>query len=324
MQTMKAAVIRRYGPPETISVARVPVPEPKAKEIRVAMKASCATAASAMMRSGTPRYARLFLGLRGPSKPIPGSGFAGIVEKVGPGVTGFAVGDAVFGETAAEFGTNAERICIATDHLVLPKPDSLSFEEAAAMCDGPLTSWNFLVNIGKVRPGQRVLVIGAAGSLGSAAVQIARARGAHVTGVASAANTAFVTGLGADAVIDYRRTDPLSTGPYDLIYDAVGAASFKASRAALARDGQFLTPVLKLSMLCTMLTNRFRAQTARFDATGLKKPHELRPMMADLLALVAAGDLRVPITRTFPLDQIVAAHRLIDTGHKQGNIVIAA
>ena len=324
MQTMKAAVIRRYGPPEAIHIDTVAAPEPKAGEIRVAMKASCATAASSMMRRGTPRYARLFLGLRRPSNPIPGSGFSGIVDKVGPGVTGFAVGDAVFGETAADFGANAEFICLSTDHLVLPKPDSLSFHEAAAMFDGPLTSWNFLVTIGAVRPGQRVLVIGAAGALGSAAVQIARARGAHVTGVCSASNATFVTGLGAEAVIDYRRTDPLTTGPYDLIYDAVGAASFKASRAALARDGQYLTPVLKLSMLCAMLTNRFRSQKARFDATGLKKPDDLRPMMAQLLALVETGDLRVPITRTFPLDQIVAAHRLIDTGHKQGNIVIAA
>lgn len=320
---MKAATVRRYGAPENIQIETVDAPMPKANEVRVAVRASCATAASAMMRSGTPRYARLFLGLRGPKFPIPGSGFAGVIESVGSNVTTFAVGDAVFGETAATFGTNAEYVCIAEDAVILPKPDKLSFVEAATMCDGALTSYNFMVALADVRAHQKVLIIGAAGSLGSAAIQIAKYKGAYVTAVCSAKNDAYVRQLGADEVIDYNKTDYTLSGEYDVIYDSVGASSFKACMPILSKTGKYLSPVLSVSLLFSMMANRkSRGRKAIFSATGLLKHDVLLPWMKELISMVESGDLVVPITQTFPLEHIADAHHLIDTGHKRGNLAI--
>jgi NADPH:quinone reductase-like Zn-dependent oxidoreductase len=320
---MKAATVRRYGPPETIQIEEVNAPIPKSDEVRVAIRASCATAASSMMRAGTPRFARLFLGLRGPKFPIPGSGFAGVVESIGVDVTEFKVGDEVFGETAATFGTNAEYVCLSQSALILHKPAGLRFEEAAPMCDGSLTSYNFLVALADLKKGQEVMIIGASGALGSAGIQIAKAKGAIVTAICSAKNIDFVKSLGADHVIDYNVTDYRKSGGYNVIYDSVGASSFSACADALTQRGKYLSPVLSIGLLFAMMFNRNPNQRqAIFSATGLQKHEVLIPFMKELVSMVEAGDLTVPISQTFPLDRIVDAHKLISTGHKRGNLAI--
>lgn len=321
---MKAVVIEKYGGPEVLSVQDVPMPLPKSNEVLVQVNASCLTRASAMMRSGTPRFARLFLGLKRPKNPIPGSGFAGIVVKVGSDVLDFEVGDAVFGETAEAFGTNAEFICIPDDRVILPMPDHLSFEKAAIMCDGPVTSYNFLKFLGEVKPGQKVLINGASGSLGVAAVQIAKYMGAEVTGVCSGANAELVKSLGADHVIDYTKEDfTQSAERYDVVYDTVGKSSFGKAKKVLTENGRFLTPVLTGSMLLPMLTNWTRKKKAKFDATGLSPVAKVKTMLKALEPIVKQEHYDAVLERRYSMEQVVEAHQYIDSGRKRGNIVMS-
>jgi len=276
------------------------------------------------MRLGTPRFARLFLGLRRPKHPIPGTGFAGVVEATGAGVTRFKSGDRVFGGTSVNFSANAEYLTVAEDGLVLPLPDFLPAVDAATFIDGPLTSLNFLRSIGQISPGQRVLINGAAGSLGTAAVQLAKHFGAEVTGVSSGRNTGLVAGLGADRVIDYTRADfTQAKYTWDLIYDAVGKSSFRRARAVLAPGGQYLSPVLKLPLLFQMLwTARFGRRKAKFSATGLLPVPEQRRLLEELVELYRSGVFKVVIDRQYSLEKVPEAHRYVEAGHKKGNVVI--
>ncbi|MEL6943319.1 MAG: NAD(P)-dependent alcohol dehydrogenase, partial [Bacteroidota bacterium] len=180
-QTMKAVVAETYGAANILQVKAVATPTPKANEILVKVMATPATAADTMLRAGTPIYSRLFIGLKKPKHPIIGTGFAGKIVTIGRSVSKFKIGDDVFGETAFNFSANAEYICIAEDGVVAIKPEDIPFEEAATICDGAVTSMNFLKEIGKVKRGQRVLINGASGSLGTAAVQLAKYLGAEVT-----------------------------------------------------------------------------------------------------------------------------------------------
>lgn len=321
---MKAVVIEKYGGPEVLSVQDVPMPLPKSNEVLVQVNASCLTRASAMMRSGTPRFARLFLGLKRPKNPIPGSGFAGIVVKVGSDVADFEVGDAVFGETAEAFGTNAEFICIPDDRVILPMPDHLSFEKAAIMCDGPVTSYNFLKFLGDVTPGQKVLINGASGSLGVAAVQIAKYMGAEVTGVCSGANAELVKSLGADHVIDYTKEDfTQSAERYDVVYDTVGKSSFGKAKKVLTEKGRFLTPVLTVGIIFPLLMNWSRKKKAKFDATGLSAVPKVKSMLRALEPIVKQEHYDAVLERRYSMEQVVEAHQYIDSGRKRGNIVMS-
>lgn len=321
---MKAVVASGYGGTEVLTISEQPRPTPGAHEVLIQVYAAGVNAADGMMRRGDPAYARLFLGVRRPKHPIPGTGMSGVVRAVGEEVTRFAVGDEVFGETGVSFGAHAEYVCVPEDGVLLPKPATLSFADAALMCDGPMTSWNFLKRMAQLEPGQRVLINGAAGSLGTAAVQLAKAFGAHVTAVCSARNHELVRSLGADAVIDYTEVDFARTGEtWDVIYDTVGKRSFGDCAPALTPKGQYLSPVLNVGLLLRMAWTRLvGGKRARFDATGLRKPDELRGFLESLLTLVADGRLRLVTERTYPLDQIAAAHAHVDSGHKRGNLVL--
>jgi NADPH:quinone reductase-like Zn-dependent oxidoreductase len=204
---MKAIVQIKYGGPEVLGIQDVEKPSPNGNEVLIKIHAAGVTAADSMMRAGKPKYGRLFLGLRGPKHKTPGTGFSGVVEAVGPEVTRFAEGDELFGEIVFGSGTYAEYVAVPEDGVIAKKPTHYSFDEAAAVSDGPLTSINFLKDVTSVVPGQRVLINGASGSLGSAAVQLAKHFGAHVTGVCSTANIELVKSLGADEVIDYTQQD---------------------------------------------------------------------------------------------------------------------
>ena len=202
--------------------------------------------------------------------------------------------------------------------------ENLNYEEAAGMCDGGITSLNFLVNMGNIKAGQKVLINGASGSLGTAAIQIAKHFGTEVTGVCSSRNMNLVKKLGADHVIDYTKQDFTSNiNRYDLIYDTVGVRSFTECRPALTEHGVYLSPVLGMPVLGHMMvTSVFGKKKAKFSATGALPVQETKRLLELLLEIIEAGKLRGILDRTYPLDQLAEAHTYVDTGHKKGNVVL--
>ncbi|MBN2639497.1 MAG: NAD(P)-dependent alcohol dehydrogenase [Bacteroidales bacterium] len=322
--TMKAIWASGYGNHEVLQLKKVPIPQIKENEVLVKVKASVATTADTLMLSGRPWYNRLFMGLRKPKHAIPGTGFSGDVVAVGQQVKSFQIGDEVFGETTLGFGTNAEFVAVPENGVVLPKPNTLSHSEAATFCDGPLTSLNFLIQLGKVKPGQRVLINGASGSLGTAAVQLAKHFGAEVTGICSKTNMGWIKSLGADTVVDYQNEDYTKLSkPYDIMFDTVGKSSFSQVKHLLVKDGLYLSPVLKPSLIVQMLfTSLVDGKKAKFDATGLKPGAELKHMLSELVEIFNAGKLKIVLDRQFPLEKVGKAHAYISGGHKKGNVVI--
>jgi NADPH:quinone reductase-like Zn-dependent oxidoreductase len=322
--TLSVWRISHYGTPEVLHPVARPIPSPRPTEILIRIRASAVTRADGMMRAGQPRFARLFLGLRRPRRNLSGTGLSGEVIAVGSEVTRFAVGDAVFGEAGLKFGANASHICLDASGVLMKKPDALSHEDASVMCDGPLTSLNFLREVAELRAGQKVLILGASGSLGSAAVQIAAAMGAEVTGTCSARNADMVAALGAGQVIDYAQEDfTRGAERYDVIYDTLGVSSFAKAKGSLTRSGRYVCPVLGLGLLGAMIRTAIAGpRKARFSATGMLKPDVLRPMLATLTRMVEDGKLVPVIDRIYPLDDLIEAHRHMETGHKRGNVVV--
>ena len=322
--TMKAMVATGYGSPEVLQLQEVTKPEPNANELLVKVMTASATTADTMLRTGTPYFSRLFIGLTKPKKPIPGTGFSGIVEKVGAEVSQYKAGDRVFGETGFDFSSNAEYLTISEKAIVLPMPENMDFSEAASFGDGHLTSFNFLKEIANLKAGQKVLINGAAGALGTSAVQIAKFMGAHVTAVCSGRNVGLVKSLGADEVIDYQQKDFTKTDEtYDFVYDTVGKSSYKACKSILKTNGEYLSPVLQGPLLLAMMTTSLSSgKKARFEATGANKEEKLRGLLTEVLDIYKAGRLQTVIDRQFPLEKLAEAHRYIDSGHKKGNVVI--
>jgi len=323
-EKMKAMVAIGYGSPDVLQLQEVNRPVPKSKEVLVRVATSAATTADTMMRTGKPYIARLFVGLTKPKKVIPGTGFAGVVEQVGDEVSGFKVGDRVFGETAFGFSANAEYLTISADGVILHMPENMEFSEAANYCDGHLTSFNFLSEIAHVKPGQKVLINGASGALGTSAIQIAKHLGAHVTAVCSGRNIGLVKSLGADEVIDYQQKDfTKGSEQYDFVYDTIGKSSFKKCKNILTENGTYLSPVLQFSLLLQMMISSvIGRKKAKFEATGANKEEKLRFMLSEVLDIFRAGHLKTYIDRQFPLEKLPEAHRYIDSGHKKGNVVI--
>lgn len=321
---MKAIVATGYGSPEVLQLQNVAKPFAAKNEVLVKVYATTATRADGMMRTGKPYFGRLITGLLKPKHPIPGTGFAGVVEATGDQVTSFKTGDRVFGETTLGFSTNAEYVSVPENGVMLKMPDNMSFAEAAAYCDGHLTSLNFLKEVAGIKPGQRVLINGASGSLGTAAVQLAKYFGAEVVGVTSTKNTGLVKSLGADMVLDYTKVDFTKIRQkFDVIFDTVGRSSFKKSRKVLKEDGVYVSPVLKFSLLLQMLkTSISGKQKAIFSASGMKKDHEIKAMLSDLTVIFREGKLKTVIDRQFPLEKVARAHEYIAKGHKKGNVII--
>ncbi|RXV58038.1 NAD(P)-dependent alcohol dehydrogenase [Roseovarius sp. A46] len=322
--TRTAWHIPRYGRPEILTPVTLPMPQPGPKEVLIRIHASAVTRADGMMRKGEPLFARPFLGLRRPRNGLSGTGLSGEVLAVGHEVSRFAPGDMVFGEAGMRFGANASHICLDEDGVLMPKPDSLSHEDAAVLCDGVLTSWHFLRNLGEVQSGDRVLILGGAGSLGSAAVQIAAALGAEVTATSSARNTSFVASLGATRVIDYSSEEALQAGAgFDVIFDTLGVASFSAARPALAEAGRYLCPVLTLRRLpAIMFSSLVGRKRALFAAVGLEKPPRLQAMLSEILTQIDQDRLTPVLDRIYPLSDLIEAHAYVEAGHKRGNVVV--
>lgn len=322
--TMQAIVATGYGDPSVLQYETVAKPAPAPGEILVKVYAAPVTRADTMVRTGKPYFGRLFLGLLRPSRPIPGTGFAGVVAAVGSEVEGFQPGDRVCGETTFAFSTNAEFVTVPAKGVVLPMPDNLDYAAAATLCDGPVTSLNFLKEIGKIQAGQRVLINGASGSLGTAAVQLAKYFGAEVTGVCSHRNTGLVRSLGADYVIDYTHEDfTRGDKQYDLVYDTVGTLAFSRVRRVLAADGKYLSPVLGFSLLLQMLwTSLVGGRRAMFAATGTLPDDKLRDLLGQVLDIIRQGRLKIIMDRQYPLAKAAEAHTYIDAGRKKGNVTL--
>lgn len=322
--TMKAIVATAYGAPSIFQLQDVNSPAVKPNGVLVKIHATTVTRADAMMRTGKPYIGRLMVGLFKPKNKIWGTSFAGVVEAVGTEVSHFKIGDKVFGENVESFGAYAEYITVAEDGTIAHLPDTLSFEEAAGMGDGPVTSFNFLRNVGNIKAGQKVLINGASGSLGTAAVQLAKQCGAEVTAVCSTRNIGLVKSLGADHVIDYTKQDFAQSGnTYDLIYDTVGKRSYKDCKRALTENGKYLSPVLSFGLLLQMMwTSNFSSKKAKFAATGMLKTSEIRAMITQLIDIMREGKLKTIIDRQYPLEKVAEAHTYVDAGHKKGNVVI--
>ncbi|MCB2221646.1 MAG: NAD(P)-dependent alcohol dehydrogenase [Bacteroidetes bacterium] len=321
---MKAIVATKYGGPEVLKVQEIEKPAPQPNDVLVKVFVASVTRADTMMRTGKPYIGRLIVGLTKPKHPVTGTGFAGVVSQIGENVTKFKVGDKVFGETTTGFGTNAEYVAVKEDGVITRKPDQLTYKEAATLSDGPLTSMNFLRNVARLLPGQKILINGASGSLGTAAVQLAKYMGAEVTGVSSTANLDLLKSLGADHVIDYTKEDfTKARSQYDIIYDTVGKSSFSKTNKSLKPGGAYISPVLKAGTLFQMIkTSIVESKNAKFSATGILKETELRALLNELLAIMEKSDFKTIIDREYPLEQTAEAHGYIDKGHKKGNVIV--
>lgn len=321
---MKAVLANRYGGPDALEIGEIAKPEPKANEVLVRTYASAVTQADVMMRKGTPRFARIFVGLTKPNARVPGTAFSGKIEAVGSDVTRFKVGDDVFGETAMKFSAHAEFVTVPADGVIETVPLNMSYDEAAPVVDGALTVHNFLTNLATIRPGDKVLINGASGGLGTAAVQFAKYFGAEVTGVASGRNEDLVRQQGADHFIDYTRQDfTKGSERYDVIFDTVGKVSFGKAKRVLKTNGMFLSPVLGIGLLLNVLwTSRFGTKRAKFSATGMLPEAQLREALTEVKALIEAGHISTVIDRRYPLDAIQEAHAYVEAGHKRGTVVL--
>ncbi len=322
---MKAIICTKYGAPDVLQLQEVEKPIPKENEILIKVHASSVTTADTMIRIGKPYFGRLFMGLSKPKTKITGTGFSGEVQAVGENVTLFEKGDTVFGESLFGDGTNAEFICVAEDGILVSKPNNLKDEEAAPMCDGALTSMNFIKNLANLKKGQKILINGASGSLGTAAIQLAKHFEAEVTAVCSLANFELVKSLGADFAIDYTQEDfTKNEQQYDVIYDTVGKTSLTKCCNSLTSSGIFMSPVLSIPLLFQMLiSSLFGKKKAKFSATGILPVKKLNEMLIELKEIIILGRLNSVIDKTYSLNQVVEAHSYISQGHKKGNVVIS-
>lgn len=320
---MKVAWVPRYGPPEVVALREIATPTPRAGEVRIEVFASTVTAGDWRMRSGLmPRgfgvLRGLALGFGGPRKAVLGTDAAGVVDAVGEGVTRFAVGDAVMAFPGIALGGHAERLIMPADGRLVPKPANLSFEEAAAIPFGGTTALDFLRR-GEVKAGERVLVNGASGNVGTAAVQLAKHLGAHVTAVCSAANAELVRSLGADEVIDYTVDDfATAEARFDVVVDTVGNAPYARVRQVLLPGGRLLAV---LADLPAMLGSVFHGRASQHHVVAGPVAERVEDLV-ELAELAARGVLRPVIDRRFAFEQIVEAYRVVDSGRKRGSVVL--
>ena len=327
---MKAFTYDRYGPPEVLSLKEVPKPVPGEHEVLVRIRATTVTAGDWRVRSlvvprGYGLLARLMLGVNRPRQPVLGTELSGEIEAIGRAVTRFRVGDQVFGFTGTRMGCHAEYRCLPEeghgrkDEAVAPKPANLSHEEAAALSFGGTTALSFLRK-GRLQRGERVLVVGASGGVGTAAVQLARHLGARVTGVCGPSNLDLVRSLGAERVIDYTREDFTRDGErYDVIVDTAGTARYARSRDVLAEGGRLLmvlgspAELLRAPWVALTTTKRLIGGEAAWSVADLRL----------LAALAEAGEYRPVIGRRYRFEELVEAHRHVEAGHKRGNAAVS-
>jgi NADPH:quinone reductase-like Zn-dependent oxidoreductase len=315
--SVRAVVQDRYGPPDVLRVEDVEQPVPEDDEILIRVHAATVSQTDTHLRAAHPFFWRFLVGFRRPRWRTLGVDLAGEVEAVGSAVSEFKVGDAVFGSPSSFLGTHAEYVCSRTGRALAVKPAGMSFEEAAAVYDGGSQALSALRQ-SEARPGGRILIYGASGSLGTAAVQLAKHLGAHVTGVCSTNHVELVRSLGADEVIDRLQEDFTRNGQrYDAIIDAVGKHTFRRSRGSLEPSGVFVATDGLENVLSLAVMRLFRRKRMRF-ASGRRSNDDIQ----QLKQAIEAGAYRPVIDRVYPMDQVADAHRYVETWHKAGNVVL--
>ena len=320
---MKAIVWTKYGPPEVLQLMEVEKPTPKDNELLIRIHATTATVGECELRSlRIPIYFRLplrtYIGFTKPRNKIPGFYLAGVIESTGKDVKLFNKGDQVFAFTGFGFGAYAEYKCLPENGVVATRPANMTYEEAAAVPFGGLEALHFLRE-GNIQSGQKILIYGAGGSIGTFAVQLAKHFGAEVTGVDNAGKLDMLRSIGADQVIDYTQEDFTNNGEtYDVIFDVVGKSSFSRSKRSLKQNGRYL-------LANPGLSQRLRGLWTSMTSSKKIISSLTSPTAKDLLSLkelIEAGKIKSVIDRSYPLEQIAEAHRYVETGQKTGNVAI--
>ncbi|MFF5007936.1 NAD(P)-dependent alcohol dehydrogenase [Streptomyces phaeochromogenes] len=317
---MKAAVHNRYGPPDVIRVAEVAKPSIRDQDVLVRVHATTVNRTDCAYRAASPFFIRILTGLARPRRTVLGTEYAGVVDAVGSGVASFKAGDRVFGYNEGRFGTHAEYLSVPHDGVIATMPSGVTFEEAAPGTEGSHYALAFLNKAG-VRPGQDVLVYGATGAIGSAAVQLLKHRGATVTAVCDGAHMELVKGLGADRVVDHTAQDfTRDEQRYDAVFDAVGKSTFGHCKRLLKPGGVYLSSDLGpwwQNVLLPLVTPLFRGRKVKFPF-----PKQDQEMARYFRGLMESGEFSPVIDRRYALEQIVDAYRYVETGQKIGNVVI--
>ena len=328
---MKAIVYTKYGPPNVLELKEVKKPTPGDNEVLVKVYATPVNYGDITARNFSkispakfnmpmPLWlpARIMFGFRKPRKKILGSEFAGEIESVGKDVKKFRKGEQIFAYSGMSMGANAEYLCIPEDGMVAIKPANMTYEEASAIPYGGIMALSILGKV-NIQSGQKVLINGASGGIGSLAVQLARYYGAEVTGVCSTPRLELVKSLGAARVIDYTKEDFTRNGEkYDLIFDILGRSSFSRCKGSLTQNGRYLLASFKIGKLFQMLRTSITGSRKVICAMGSEKPEDL----VFLRELVEAGKIKTVIDRCYPLEQTAEAHRYVEAGHKKGSVVI--
>ncbi len=321
---MKAVIYEKYGSPDVLRIKYIEKPIPKQNEVLVKIHATTITTVDSIFRRGDQFFARMATGPIKPKNKILGTEFSGIVEAIGSEVKRFNVGEKVFGSSHTGFQTHAEYICLPEDGPFISMPAEIYFTEAASIPSGALTALPFLRDSGKIKKDQKVLIIGASGSVGSFAVQLAKYFGAEVTGVTSGKNSELVKKLGADKIIDYtieNFTEKESS--YNLVFDTVGKSSYTECKKILLEDGIFLQTVIGFPILFQMfLTNLMGRKKAIINFTGLRSPKQKIDDLIFIKTLVESKKLFPLIDKKYTFDQIKDAYQYVDQGHKRGNVVL--
>jgi NADPH:quinone reductase-like Zn-dependent oxidoreductase len=317
---VKAAVTTRYGPPEVVRISEVERPTPKDDQVLIRVHATTVNRTDCGVRAAKPFIYRLFLGPRRPRLTVLGTEFAGVVEALGKGVTDFRAGDRVFGFSGTTFGAHAEYLVLPEHGLLATMPAELTFEEAAPSTEGAIYALSMIRRAG-LGAGQDILVNGATGAIGSAAVQLLTQLGARVTAVCEGAHAELVRGLGADRVIDYQAEDfTRDEHTYDAVVDAVGKSSFGRCRRLLKPRGTYVSSdlgPLSQNPLLALVTPLLGRRRVVFPIPG-----QQRQVILHLKELIESGAFTPLVDRSYPLDQIVDAYRYVETGRKLGSVVV--
>jgi NADPH:quinone reductase-like Zn-dependent oxidoreductase len=322
---VKAILHTAYGPPDELQLKEVEQPVPNENEVLIKIHATTVTTSDCNIRNLTfvPKIlwlpVRMQFGLSKPKNPILGFDLAGEVEAVGKDVARFNIGDQIFGTTEPAYGAHAEYICLPEDGVLANKPAPMTYEEAATIPVIGNTALHFIRDLAHIQEGQKVLINGASGGIGTFAIQLAKYYGAEVTGVCSTANLELVKTLGADKVIDYTKEDfTKNNETYDVIFDAVGKSSYSRCKSSLSKNGIYLDTLPRISTLFQMLWTSFiGSQKVKMEGAPAKIENLLF-----LKELIEAGKLITVIDRCYPLEQIVEAFNYVEGGHKKGNVVI--
>jgi len=318
---MKAIICTEYGSPDVMQLKEIEKPTPRENEVLIRIYATTVTSADVRIRKSDPFPVRFFYGFKRPKKnTILGSELAGEIEAIGKNVERFKEGDQVFAGTGTSLGSNAEYICLPEAAAVAIKPINMTYEEAAAIPFGTTTSLHFLRDKGNIQSGQKILIYGASGALGTAAVQLAKSFGTEVTGVCSTANLELVKSLGADKVIDYTKEDFSKSGKtYDIVFDTIGKSPFSGCLRSLKQHGIYLRAVdINLFPILRGLWTSMTSNKKVIGGIVIERKEDL----IFLKELIEAGKMKSVIDRRYPLEQTAEAHRYVEQGHKRGNVVI--